>query len=113
MARQKTALVAPVPRSETPPFQVGDRVTSRLYREQQNIVRRITWVEKSSKVPSGWLASADEGNPCPCCQSAPGIPIGLVDAAWFRAAPPCVPAAPPWTFLEDDVFPQDPQDEVV
>jgi len=89
---------------EKAPFQVGDRVTTEFYRAHRWVVRRITWVQRHQKCASGWLASADAGEPCPCCQVEAGTPTSLIDAAWFQAAPAPYRAAPPWTFLEDDVL---------
>ena len=66
-------------------LKVGDKVVTehRLYEE--DIIRTITKIEKNKNYGSGFVASADGGEPCKCCGLTKGKPIENVDAAWFNA----------------------------
>ena len=63
---------------------VGDRVTTEYRREDKNVVRMVTSVEKFARCTSGWLVAADGGEPCPSCGRPPVPPVPSVDSSWFR-----------------------------
>lgn len=58
-------------------------VTTDYIAEDADVVRRITKIEQSEKHGSGYCASADAGEPCPCCYRLFSRTIADVDAAWF------------------------------
>lgn len=64
-------------------MQVGDLVRSGYYREEEDVVRKVTSKAKSRNHGSGWMVSADAGTPCQCCGKPPGRPIPLVDGFHF------------------------------
>lgn len=63
--------------TDTPPFQVGDLVTSDFYRQCATVVLRVTairYVGHTSQ--SGWLMSAEVGD---------GVKgVYNVDSSWFK-----------------------------
>lgn len=68
--------------NDTPPFKIGDLVTSDFYGHHKDLVRRVTAVRRSKHVTqTDWLVSADAGGP-----DAPGNARNIypVDSAWFK-----------------------------
>ena len=63
---------------------VGAKVTSDKVFSETKVIRKITFIAKSEKTGSGYIASADGGEPCPHCNHPMGKPIENVDAAWFN-----------------------------
>lgn len=69
-------------------LKIGDKVTSDFYLEESKVIRTLTCIKKDSSCGSGYRASADAGEKCPCCGKFEGKPIGSrhhgIDAAWFN-----------------------------
>lgn len=70
-------------KKEKSPLKIGDAVTT-SYHFNDDIVRLITRIEKDKSFGSGWLASADGGEPCPTCGRLHASPIFGIDSAWFK-----------------------------
>lgn len=73
----------------TPPFKVGDKVTTDYYDQQKSLIRTVVAVTKYSGCKSGWAVYADGGEPCQSCGHVKGSAIkgshGLgVDSGWFK-----------------------------
>ena len=68
---------------DTPPFRVGDRVTTAL-RGAAAIVRTVTRCEPSTS-QSGWWVWVDGGEPCPHCGRV-CAPLDAIDSSWFKLA---------------------------
>lgn len=71
------------------PFNVGDKVTTNYYPNQEKIVRAVLEIYKDSDCESGWRVLADGGEPCACCKRPFGNEIGGrhgygVDSGWFK-----------------------------
>ena len=69
-----------------PPFRVGDKVTTDFQRGQEHIVRTVTEVIGHATCQSGWLVSANAGEPCDKCARGYDT-IGRIDSDWFKATP--------------------------
>ena len=65
-------------------FKIGDKVKTDYKRDEMNVLRTITKIEKSPYYGSGYIASADSGEECPTCRRPFGTPIIDVDADWFE-----------------------------
>lgn len=76
-----------MPKKNKPPFMTGDRVTSAFYPEQAAIIRKITRCDRNEIWGSGFIASADGGEPCEKCNRTEK-PIIWVDAKWFKKMVP-------------------------
>lgn len=68
----------------TPPFAVGDLVTTEYYSDSKSVVRRVIEIEEDPSYGSGYLASADGGSPCQSCGRPFAKEIHKVDADWFK-----------------------------
>lgn len=68
------------------PFKVGDKVTSSFFTKENDVVRKVLSCEEGN-YGSGWGASADGGEMCPCCKRFLGTPIHMIDSHWFKKAP--------------------------
>lgn len=64
-------------------WKIGQVVTSSFYPDEKAIVRKLLQIQKSDRCSSGWLASADGGEPCELCKHILGNRIRLVDSTWF------------------------------
>jgi hypothetical protein len=69
-----------------PPFKKGDKVISDYYTDEALVVRKVTHVERRLDCQSGYLMSADGGEPCCQCDRPLGQPIASVDSAYFKPA---------------------------
>jgi len=69
---------------KTPPFKIGDKVTTSFHTDDENIVRVVCRIEKSSKFTSEWgIMVENEYDCCPTCSRyILSIPI-LIDSSWF------------------------------
>jgi hypothetical protein len=65
-------------------IKVGDVVVTDYRRDESGVKRKITGIMKSPVAESGFLASADGGEPCPHCGRTFAQPITMVDSAWFK-----------------------------
>ena len=65
-------------------LKVGDKVKSEFYFTNKDVIRTITSVTKSDIAGSGYMASADAGEPCKCCGRPFANPVINVDMAWFN-----------------------------
>ena len=72
--------------TRTPPVALGDPVKTNFYTGDEDVVRRVTDVQRDPTYGSGWRVSADDGGICPCCNRARSMPLTDVDGAHF--APP-------------------------
>jgi predicted RNA-binding Zn-ribbon protein involved in translation (DUF1610 family) len=68
----------------TPPFDVGDRVTSAYHSGDEKIIRKITQITRDTSCGSGWRVSSDWGEPCPTCGRGLTRNISGADSAWFK-----------------------------
>lgn len=66
------------------PFIPGDRVVTKFYRDESDIIRRVESCVQDRACGSGWRVVADAGEPCPCCGRRAGRPVCSVDSAWFE-----------------------------
>jgi len=70
-------------------LKVGDKVRTWYEIGAGKVTRRITSIEyvgtrwREDGTGSGYLASADPGEPCPHCNRLFAQPTGKIDAAWF------------------------------
>ena len=75
-------------KAKATPLFVGARVTTKLVRGEEKVVRTVTRLVPDDTCDSGWRAIADGGDPCPMCGQLPGKNIcghheWGVDAGWF------------------------------
>jgi hypothetical protein len=71
--------------SATPPFNVGDLVTTDLYPPGRNLVRRVTSCRRDAHCQSGWIVDAEDARDgaCPHCHR-PKVPdLRQIDSWWF------------------------------
>ena len=68
----------------TPPFEVGDRVTSDYYVDARYIIRVVTKVAPLKGYASGWAVSADAGEPCLQCGRYYTDAMFFIDSGWFK-----------------------------
>lgn len=66
------------------PFKIGDKVTTKYYSEQSNIIRTVLRVTKSKAFGSGYGLTVDGGKACKCCGLRPGDSIKNIDSSWFK-----------------------------
>lgn len=75
--------------ADSPPFKVGDLVTSAYYRKDAKVVRRVTACIRGNSA-TGWLVSANGGEACPHCGNvAASIAGGSgkgIGSDWFARA---------------------------
>jgi hypothetical protein len=74
--------------SKTPPFNVGDLVTTDFYPPGRNLVRRVTDCRRDDVFESGWSVAAEDAvyGVCPCC-GRPKVPdLRQIDSSWFVLA---------------------------
>ncbi len=72
--------------SETPPFQVGDLVTTDFYPPGRNLVRRVTDCRQSTPhCQSGWIVDAEDARDgaCPHCGRPMAPSLRQIDSSWF------------------------------
>jgi hypothetical protein len=65
-------------------LKIGDKVKTEYFYEERDIVRTLTSITANHRYGSGYVASADGGEPCPCCGRSPGTPLLGVDSTHFR-----------------------------
>lgn len=63
-------------------LEIGQKVTSKYYSLDQDLVRTITTVYKDDKCSSGFRVSANGGEPCKECGRVSAF-INNVDGGWF------------------------------
>lgn len=72
--------------ADSPPFAVGDRVTTNFDEHDADTVRTIVAVRPKGTTPGGYLVGATTAPPCPACGRG-GRPLPeWLDAVWFRRA---------------------------
>ena len=69
----------------TPPFNVGDLVTTDLYPPGRNLVRRVTSCRRDAHCQSGWIVDAEDARDgtCPHCLRTMARNLLKIDSAWF------------------------------
>lgn len=78
-------MVLAMTNNDTPPFKIGDLVTSDFYRKDAAVVRRVTEVRRAPHpTQTDWLVAADAGAGCPTCGVNSARSIYAVDSAWFK-----------------------------
>ena len=71
--------------SETPPFKVGDLVTTDFYPPGRNLVRRVTSCLRAANCQSRWIVDVEDARDgaCPHCHR-PKVPdLRQIDSSWF------------------------------
>jgi hypothetical protein len=71
--------------SETPPFNVGDLVTTDFYPPGSKLLRRVTDCRRDSCYKSGWIVDTEDASDgaCPHC-GRPKVPdLRRIDSGWF------------------------------
>jgi hypothetical protein len=71
--------------SETPPFKVGDLVTTDICPPGSNIVRRVTSCRRDAHCQSGWIVDAEDARDgdCPHCHRTMARNLLKIDSGWF------------------------------
>jgi hypothetical protein len=71
--------------SPTPPFKVGDLVTTDICPPGGNIVRRIASCRRDTHCQSGWIVDAEDARDGVCLHCGRPMAPGLrqIDSAWF------------------------------
>ncbi len=64
-------------------LKVGQKVTTDFIEKDKDVIRTITNIEKNSGYGSGYVASADSGEACECCDRKFSQEILSMDACWF------------------------------
>jgi hypothetical protein len=71
--------------SLTPPFNVGDLVTTDFYPSGSKLLRRVTSCCRHDGFGSGWIVDAEDARDgaCPHCHR-PKVPdLRQIDSSWF------------------------------
>ena len=71
--------------SETPPFKVGDLVTTDFYPPGRNLVHRVTSCRRDAHCQSGWIVDAEDARngACPHCGRPMAPSLRQIDSSWF------------------------------
>ena len=72
--------------SETPPFKVGDLVTTCVcWPDNCNLVRRVTSCRRDAHCQSGWIVDAEDARDgaCPHCLRTMARNLLKIDSGWF------------------------------
>ena len=70
--------------SQTPPFKIGDKVTTDFDQRDRAIVRTVTKVAHSAHCQSGWVLDVDAGTACQRCKRDAGVALTDIDSDWFK-----------------------------
>jgi len=69
--------------SQTPPYKIGDKVTTDFHEGEGHVVRTVTDVYAKAGCQSRWMVIADAGVPCDKCQR-PNRGVWAIDSDWFK-----------------------------
>ena len=67
------------------PFELGDIVVSRYYKEETSIKRKVTKIEEDKGYQSGWKILTELFEQCLECKRYFGTEIiGWIDSGWYK-----------------------------
>ena len=71
--------------SETPPFNVGDLVTTDFYPPGSKLLRRVTSCLRAANCQSGWIVDVEDARDgaCPHCGRPMAPSLRQIGSSWF------------------------------